>query len=264
MRARLLRRRRRHDVEPEPARAATRRFEHHELDIRDRDGDAERSSRASRARPDRPRRRAAVARSRRAASRSTTSTSTPSARSTCSRPRAGTRPRRRFVFMSHEQGLRRRAERASRSSSSRRAGTTPTRATATGIDETMRIDRTHAQPLRRVEGRRRRDGAGVRALLRHADRLLPRRLPHRAEPLRRRAARLPSLPRASRNSTGGTYRDLRLQGQAGPRQHPLLRRLRGDRGLLPRARAPARSTTSAAAATNSCSMLEAIRLASRS
>ena len=39
-----------------------------------------------------------------------------------------------------------------------------------GIDETCRIDRSHAQPVRRVEGRRRRHGAGVRPLLRHADR----------------------------------------------------------------------------------------------
>ena len=42
--------------------------------------------------------------------------------------------------------------------------------------------------------------------------------------------------------------DLRLQGQAGPRQHPLVRRLHGDRGLRRATRGPAPSTTSAAAA----------------
>ena len=40
--------------------------------------------------------------------------------------------------------------------------------------------REHAQRVRRLEGRRRRHGAGVRALLRAEDRLLPRRLPDRA------------------------------------------------------------------------------------
>ena len=39
-----------------------------------------------------------------------------------------------------------------------------------GIDETMRIDRSHALALRRQQGGRRRDGAGVRPLLRHEDR----------------------------------------------------------------------------------------------
>ena len=48
--------------------------------------------------------------------------------------------------------------------------------------------------VRRLEGRRRPAGAGVRALLRHADRLLPRRLPHRPPARRREAPRLPRLP----------------------------------------------------------------------
>ena len=59
------------------------------------------------------------------------------------------------------------------------------------------VDRpSHALALRRLEGRRRPARPGVRALLRHADRLLPRRLPHRPEPRRRPAARLPLLPDA--------------------------------------------------------------------
>ena len=40
-----------------------------------------------------------------------------------------------------------------------------------------------ALAVRRLEGRGRRDGAGVRPLLRHADLLPARRLPHRPEPL---------------------------------------------------------------------------------
>ena len=84
---------------------------------------------------------------------------------------------------------------------------------ATASTRRCRIDATHAQPLRRVEGRGRRAGAGVRPLLRHADRLLPRRLPHRAEPLRRRAARLPRLPRARASREGRTYRIFGYKGK---------------------------------------------------
>ena len=92
----------------------------------------------------------------------------------------------------------------SRSRSSRPAGTTPTRAYADGIPETFPIDQSTAQPVRRVQGGGRRDGAGVRPLLRHAHLLPARRLPHRAEPQRRRAARLPELPRASATSRGAS------------------------------------------------------------
>ena len=48
-----------------------------------------------------------------------------------------------------------------------------------GIATSMSIDRSHALAVRRLEGGGRPAGAGVRALLRHADRLLPRRLPDR-------------------------------------------------------------------------------------
>ena len=59
---------------------------------------------------------------------------------------------------------------------------------------TRHVDRcVDAQPVRRLEGGGRCDGAGVRPLLRHEDRLLPRRLPHRPRPFRRRAARLPGV-----------------------------------------------------------------------
>ena len=63
-----------------------------------------------------------------------------------------------------------------------------------GIDTTMSIDHSTALAVRRLEGRRRPARAGVRPLLRHADRLLPRRLPDRAPARRRAAARLPRLP----------------------------------------------------------------------
>ena len=65
-------------------------------------------------------------------------------------------------------------------------------------DADRRVD---ALALRRLEGRRRRDGAGVRALLRHADRVLPRRLPHRAA-----RTPAPSCTASSRTSRGRSAR----------------------------------------------------------
>ena len=91
-----------------------------------------------------------------------------------------------------------------------------------GIDETMSIDADDAQRVRRLEGRGRRHGAGVRALLRPEDGVLPRRLPDRPGPFRRRAARLPVLSGEVRGHRPAVH-GLRLQGQAGPRQHPLVR-----------------------------------------
>ena len=69
---------------------------------------------------------------------------------------------------------------AARASSSSGWSCPRTTATTAGIDTTMSIDRSHALAVRRLQGRRRPAGAGVRPLLRHADRLLPRRLPDRA------------------------------------------------------------------------------------
>ncbi len=63
-----------------------------------------------------------------------------------------------------------------------------------GIDTTMSIDHSHPLAVRRLQGRGRPAGAGVRPLLRDADGLLPRRLPDRAPARRREAARLPRLP----------------------------------------------------------------------
>ncbi len=80
--------------------------------------------------------------------------------------------------------------------------------------------RLPAQRVRRVEGGRRRDGAGVRPLLRHAHRLLPRRHPDRPAALGREAARLPRLRDALRDDPHPVH-GLRLRRQAGPRRHPL-------------------------------------------
>ena len=65
---------------------------------------------------------------------------------------------------------------------------------AHGIAEDFPIDQSKHSLFGASQGRGRRDGAGVRPLLRHADLLPARRLPDRAQPQRRRAARLPELP----------------------------------------------------------------------
>ncbi len=118
---------------------------------------------------------------------------------------------------------------------------------ADGIDETMRIDATMHSLFGASKVGGRRDGAGVRALLRDADGLLPRRLPHRPATLGRRAARLPRLPRP-RDARGPPYRIFGYKGkQVRDNIHSLdvCTRDHGVRRRIPR---PARSTTSAAAA----------------
>ncbi len=102
-------------------------------------------------------------------------------------------------------------------------------------------------PVRRLQGGGRPAGAGVRPLLRHADRRLPRRLPDRAPARRRQAARLPRLPDEVHRHRHSLHR-LRLRRQAGPRQHSQRRPDRRLRRLPQRRRAPPPSTTSAAAA----------------
>ena len=89
-----------------------------------------------------------------------------------------------------------------------------------GIDETSVGRPDQALAVRRLEARGRRDGAGVRPLLRHEHRLLPRRLPDRAGPLGHHDARVPVVSGQVRVD-GDAVHGLRLQGQAGPRQHPL-------------------------------------------
>ena len=107
--------------------------------------------------------------------------------------------------------------------------------------------RLDALAVRRLQGRRRPARPGVRPLLRHADGVLPRRMPDRTQPRRRQAARLPLLPDALHDDRRAVHR-LRLRRQAGTRQHPLCRSGRGLRRLSPRAAGRRRSTTSAVAA----------------
>ena len=80
------------------------------------------------------------------------------------------RPRVALRVHEHQQGLRRRSQRDPAGRARRRAGSTPTR----GLRRHRRVDAdrpVEALAVRRVEGGGRRDGAGVRPLLRHADRL---------------------------------------------------------------------------------------------
>ena len=132
--------------------------------------------------------------------------STPPARSTCSRPPAP-RARRRP---------------SSSSPPTRSTATRPNELPLVETDDPLgarprpplrrarhRRDDAHrpeqAQPVRRQQAGRRRAGAGVRTLLRHAHRRLPRRLPHRPPALGRRAARLPGLPGALRGDRARPY-----------------------------------------------------------
>ena len=184
------------------------------------------------------------------ASRSPTSRSTPSARSTCSRPPGSTAPRRRFIFTQHQQGLRRHAQPAAAGGDRRRAGrSTPAHPFAAhGIDETMSIDaskhslfgasKVAADVIVQEYGRYFGMKTGV----------LPRRLPHRPGARRRGAARLPGLPDEMHRDRQALH-GLRLQGQAGARQHPQRTTWSTRSGISSRRRAPARSTTSAAPAT---------------
>ncbi len=111
-----------------------------------------------------------------------------------------------------EQGLWRPAERAAAC----RAGNTPRvarRAQVSRRDRHDDVDRlVHAFALRCLEGGRGSAGPGIRPLLRHADRVLPRRLSQRPEPCGRPPPRFPVLPhavhalRATRTSSRGTRR----------------------------------------------------------
>ena len=186
------------------------------------------AGRADAARADRPLRRAAVARPRR----------TPAVRRLrrqrgrhAEPARGGARARPRSAVRLHvdQQGLRRRPQRARTDRARDALGLR--RPHAARRNRRGHADRRDdALALRRVEGRRRRDGPGVRPLLRPAHRLPPRRLPDRPEPLGAELhGFLSYLARAVREQL--PYRDLRLQGQAGARQHPRARRLRRDHGV---------------------------------
>ena len=238
-------------------------FRSHELDIRDAEGGRaavrrarRRRSRSSSTPPPSPRTTGPRA------SRRPTSASTPTAPSTCSRPPGRTARTRRSS-----------SARPTRSTATRRTGCrsrtcrhAPGAARGPPLLPGHRHDDVDRplDPLavRRLEGRGRPAGPGVRALLRHADGLLPRRLPHRPPARRRQAARLPRLPDEVRRHRDAVHR-LRLRGQAGARQHPQRRPGRRLRGLPRATRGPRPSTTSAAGGCSNCSMLEAIEACER-
>ena len=169
-----------------------------------------------------------------------TSASTPTARSTCSRRRARTRPTRPFVFSSTnkvygdtpEPPAARRARDAARAA--RR-----TTATTAASTRRCRSTRSTALAVRRLQGGRRPAGAGVRPLLRHADGLLPRRLPDRARTTPARSCTASSSYLMRCTVTGEPYTVFGYGGkQVRDNIHSadLVARLRG---LPPRARAPA-------------------------
>ena len=97
-----------------------------------------------------------------------------------------------------EQGLRRPAERPAADRGGHPLGdrSGPPLPRGHRRDDEHRCD--EALAVRRVEDGRRSARPGVRPLLRHEDRLLPRRLPHRPEPLGRAAARVPLVSDAVR------------------------------------------------------------------
>ena len=145
-----------------------------------------------------------------------------------------------------EQGVRRRAERA-RAGRARDALRLRRPGPARRDRRELSDRRDAPQPVRRVEGSGGPPRAGVRPLLRHADGLLPRRLPHRA-----RITRAPSSTASSPTSPGASARGARIGSTATRASRsattstpPTCAR---RRSRSPRARGRAPSTTSAAAA----------------
>ena len=139
-------------------------------------------------------------------SRSSISRSTPSAR--CNLLEAARRSCPESPFYPHvdQQGLWRPAQRDLRSPNSRRAGTTPTRPMSMASPKTFPIDQSKHSLFGASKVGGRCHGAGVRPLLQYAHLLPARRLPHRPESLRRRAARLSELSGASAISKAASTR----------------------------------------------------------
>ena len=170
------------------------------------------------------------------------------ARSTCSRRRARSCPESPFVFLSTNKvygdspnelelvELETRYDYADPDAARRDRRDLPDR-------------RDDPQPVRRVQGCGGSPGPGVRALLRHADRLLPRRLPHRA-----RITRAPSSTGSSPTSRGACSkgRTYRIYGYKGKQVRDNLHAsdvCAAALAFAENASAGRRSTTSAAAAT---------------
>ena len=244
MRMRLLRAGRRHDGEPRAARRATRSASSTTtLDVRDRDGVA-RLVRETRARPRRALRGAAVARPRGAAA-----------------VRRLRRERRRHAEPA--RGRARVAARSRRSSSSRRTRCTATRRTSSSSSSSRRATTT---PIRRCARASTRAAGSTRRCTASSARRRPRptcscRSTAATSGCRRSASAAAASPGSNHASAelhgflaylarcvarGPDVPDLRLQGQAGSRQHPRVRRLRGGARLRRERRGRAPSTTSAA------------------
>ena len=133
----------------------------------------------------------------------------------------------------HQQGLRRSAQPPAPGRArckARAAGEPPLLRRDRHVDVDRRLD---PLAVRRLQGGGRPARPGVRALLRHADRLLPRWLPDRPQPRRREAPRLPLLPDALHDDRRAVH-GVRLRRQAGAGQHPLRRPGRGVRSVPPR------------------------------
>ena len=162
-----------------------------------------------------------------------------------------------------QQGLRRHAEPAAAGSSWRRGSSCP-RTTRTSAGSTRRCRSTPT--LHSLFGASK---AAADLLVQEYGRYFDMptvcfrgRLPDRAQPRRRPAARLPRLPDEVHRDRRPLH-GLRLRGQAGARQ-PAQRRPGRRLPALPREPAGRRpSTTSAAGASNACSMLEAIEICER-
>ena len=239
MRARLLRPRRRHDLEPRaPAAASRKHFTHHDARHPRPRRDGRRSSHElpTRARhPLPPRsRRTTWPRDRPFDDFDVNAVGTLNLLEAARRHAARSR---RVHLHEHEQGLRRRAQRAAAGRAARRAGTTPTRrlrrhrrdAAASTAACTASSAPPRWRPTCMVQEYGRYFGMKTG--------MLPRRLPDRPEPLRRRAARLPHLPRASASREGRPYPIFGYKGKQVRDNIHSLRRLRGVRGVL---REPAR------------------------
>ncbi len=116
-----------------------------------------------------------------------------------------------------------------------------------------------AQPVRREQGRGRRDGAGIRPLLRHADVLPARRLPDGTESQRRRAARFPQLSRAVQS------RGARVHGSSATRASRSATTSTASTWPASSTRSPTRRAVGevynlGGGKANSCSILEAFAL----
>ena len=158
-----------------------------------------------------------------------------------------------------EQGLRRRSQRAAAGGARDAVGARP----ATSGLERHRRDDAHrpvdALAVRRLEGRSRRARPGVRPLLLDADDGVSRRLPDGSEPLRHKAARLSRVSHEVHRDRAAVH-GVRLQGQAGTRQHPQLRPRQRVRPASLRAPRCGEVYNVGGTRASNCSMLEAIEL----